>query len=512
MANAGAEGPVGRRSSVKIMIGLAAMVIVALFASANFMVLDYSIRQANEFVATSEKTLVKNEFRQQIEQVVLYQSGMSVWDRSFDELADGSFSDEFIRRELRDWLWSDFGFSWMVFTKPGEETVLAVHNRHVVRPQDADQLLYWVSDLTKRAEGAYYAALRRTRDGWLLAKSSESSGMLSPTLAQINVTGMRMIDGTMSIIVVQSVVPKRLFIPDERKKPVLLVTVKPITAKMLANSEQRLGIRELGFSPITTEDRDLLLTGVGGDAFNPMAASWRPNRPGSFVWSMAIPQITALVAIFVVVMGFVALKFASLVRALERSESQNAYLARHDALTGLLNRSGFDGAMKDLLDKGAQPFAVFAIDLDQFKAVNDRYGHAAGDAVLRAIANRFLVRLNNKGIVARLGGDEFAVLLPGITDRQALFDLGNGLVRDAQIPIPFDGQLLGVGSSAGIAVYPDHGRTVHDLMVVADTALYTAKNGGRNRAVFAAPDQDNAGREIEFSCARHLSVGGGLAS
>ncbi|MDR6759594.1 diguanylate cyclase (GGDEF)-like protein [Mycoplana sp. BE70] len=512
MANAGAEGPVARRSSVKIMIGLAAIVIVALFASANFMVLDYSIRQANDFVATSEKTLVKNEFRQQIEQVVLYQSGMSVWDRGFDELADGSFSDDFIRRELRDWLWSDFGFSWTVFTKPGEETVLAVHNRHVVRPQEADQLLYWVSDLTKRAEAAYYAALSRTRDGWLLAKPAESGGVLSPTLAQINVTGMRMIDGTMSIIVVQSVVPKRLFIPDARKKPVLLVTVKPITAKMLVNSEQRLGIRDLGFLPITTEDSDLLLTGVGGDAFNPMAASWRPNRPGSFVWSMAMPQITALVAIFVVVMGFVALKFASTVRALERSEARNAYLACHDALTGLLNRSGFDDAMKKLLDKDTRPFAVFAVDLDQFKAVNDRHGHAAGDAVLRTIASRFLGRVAEKGVVARLGGDEFAVLLPGMTDRQALLDLANGLVRDAQIPIPFGGQLLAVGSSAGIAVYPDHGRTVHDLMVVADTALYTAKNGGRNRAVFASPEEDNAAKDIGIVYPRHAIVGPGLAS
>ncbi|MBD9372601.1 diguanylate cyclase [Rhizobium sp. ARZ01] len=498
MANAGAESPVGNRGSVKIMIGLAAAAIVVLFACANFMVLDYASRQANDFVASTEKTLVKNEFRHQIEQVVLYQSGMSVWDKSFDELGDGSFSDDFIRRELRDWLWSDFGFSWMVFTKPGQETILAVHDGDVVNAKEADNLLYWVSDLTKRAEGAYYAALRRTRDGWLLAKPPESGDELSPALAHINVTGMRMIDGTMSIIVVQSVVPKRLFIPDARKTPVLLVTVKPISAKMLANSERRLGLKNLGFSAITTEDKDLLLTGVGGDAFNPMAASWRPNRPGSFVWSMAMPQITALVAMFVVVMGFVTFKFSSLVRALQRSESRNAFLARHDALTGLLNRSGFDDTLKDMLEKGGgEPFAVFAIDLDQFKAVNDRHGHAAGDAVLNTVASRFLGRVGSKGIVARLGGDEFAVFLPGAVDRQDLLDLANGLVRDAQVPIPFAGQILSVGSSAGIAAYPDHGNTVHDIMVVADAALYAAKNSGRNRAVFAMSGDGEAKGDIE---------------
>ncbi len=492
MANVGADLAAGRRGRVKIMIGLAAAVIVVLFACANFIVLDYSVRQANEFVKTTEKTLVKNEFRHQIEQVVLYQSALSFWDKSFDELADGHFSEEFIRRDLRDWLSSDSGFSWVVFAKPGGKTVLALNRRVVVSPEKADSLLYWIGDLTKRAETAYFAALQRTRDGWLLKKASETEDVLSPALPQISVTGMRMIEGAMSIVVVQSVVPKRLFIPDSRKPPVLMVTVKPITARMLAKSERRLGLSNLGFSPITTEDKDLLLTGVGGDAFNPMVASWRPNSPGSYVWGMAMPQITALVGIFVVVMAFVAMKFSSLVRALERSESRNAYLARHDALTGLLNRSGFDDTVKSLLQKPGEPFAVFAIDLDRFKAVNDRHGHAAGDAVLRTIADRFVARVGGRGRVARLGGDEFAVLLPGETDRRSLLELANSLVLAAQVPIPFDGQLLGVGSSAGIALFPDHGETVHDIMVTADAALYRAKNAGRNCAVLATLDHAEA--------------------
>ena len=420
MANAGAEGAVARRSSVKIMIGLAAMVIVALFASANFMVLDYSIRQANDFVATSEKMLIKNEFRQQIEQVVLYQSGMSVWDRSFDELADGSFSDDFIRGELRDWLWSDFGFSWIVFTKPGEGTVLAVQNRHVVQPQDADKLLYWVSDLTKRAEAAYYAALRRTRDGWILAKPPESTGVLSPTLAQINVTGMRMIDGTMSIIVVQAVVPKRLFIPDAHKPPVLMVTVKPITAKMLANSEQRLGLRDLGFSPITTEDDDLLLTGVGGDAFNPMAGvlAAEPSRLLRMVDGDATDHRAGYdirrrhgfrrAEVLLPRAGAGAKRIAQRLSRPPRCPDRAAEpfgLRRYGEI--LLTRPG-------------EPFAVFAIDLDRFKAVNDRHGHAAGDAVLRTIARGFWAGSAAREWWRGSGGDEFAVLLPGRPTGDAL--------------------------------------------------------------------------------------------
>ncbi|MBB3975107.1 diguanylate cyclase (GGDEF)-like protein [Rhizobium azooxidifex] len=497
MANAGAGVPATRRGGVRLGIVIASAVIVLLFASANFLVLDYSIRQANDFVAETEKTLVKSEFRNQIEQVVLYQSGLSVWDKSFDELANGRLGEDFVRRDLRDWLWRESGFSWLVFARPSGETVLAMHNGIVVPGEEADGVRYWMSDLVKRATENYYAALRRTRDGWIVAKSMSNANAVHGGVPQISATGMRVIEQVMSIVVVQAVVPRRLFIPDDRRSPVLMITVKPITASMLADSERRLGLTGLGFSPITTDDANLLTTGVGGDAYNPMVASWHPNRPGSFVWTMAVPHIAALIAIFVVVMGFGALKFSSLVRALERSEAKNAHLARHDALTGVLSRSGFDLAVTDLSSKGQRTFSIIAIDLDRFKAVNDRHGHAAGDEVLRVMASRFMARLGDRGVVARLGGDEFAVLLPGIADRDVTLPLAEAFVRDAQVPVPFQGQLLQLGGSAGIGAFPEHGRTPHAIMLAADAALYAAKHAGRNCAHYGVPGGSDAASDIE---------------
>ncbi len=497
MARTGAGAVAARRGGVKLGIGIASAVIVLLFASANFLVLDYSVRQANEFVAETEKTLVKSEFRNQIEQVVLYQSGLSVWDRTFDELGDGKLSERFIRHDLRNWLWRESGFSWLVFVKPGGEPVLAMRDGIIVPDGQSEEVLYWISDLIKRATASYHASLRRTRDGWIVAKSPTSAGRVNGGVPQISATGMRVIEGGMSIVVVQAVVPRRLFIPDERRSPVLMITVKPVTASMLAESERRLGLTGLGFSPITTDDPNLLTTGVGGDAFNPMVASWRPNRPGSFVWTMAVPHIAALIAIFVVVMGFGAVKFSSLVRALERSEAKNAHLARHDALTGVLSRSGFDHAITDLSRRGQRAFSIIAIDLDRFKAVNDRHGHAAGDEVLRAVAARFMARIGEHGVVARLGGDEFAVLLPGIADPEITLPLAEGFVRDALVPVPFQGQLLQIGGSAGIGAFPHHGQSAHAIMLAADAALYSAKNAGRNRAHYGVPGGVQPASDIE---------------
>ena len=490
-AKTGAGFPVRRRGGVKAMISVAGVIVIALFAIANFLVLDYSIRTANDYVGRTEKTLVRNEFDHQIEQVVLYQSAFSVWDKSFEELDAGRFGDDFVRRELRDWLWADFGFAWMVFIAAGGETLTAVHKGETVEASKAGDLLAWVSDLTKGAETAYFDALKRAPGGWRIEKSDEDRDLLAPSLPNIHVKGLRMIDGTMSIVVVQAVVPKSLFIPHERKAPVLMVTVKPVSAKMLAEAEYRLGLQRLGFSTIVDEDPDLLKASVGGDRYNPMVASWRPNMPGTFVWTMALPQLVILLTIFMAVVAFIAYRFILLVRALQKSEARNAFFARHDPLTGLLNRSGFDEATTAASRAGA-PFSVFAIDLDKFKAVNDRFGHAAGDAVLKTVAQRFADRVGTDGVVARLGGDEFAVLLCGTRTDEALTTLANGLVRDAQVPVPFDGQVLTVGSSAGIARFPEHGGTVHDLMVIADAALYSAKNGGRNRAVLASEAEKSA--------------------
>ena len=475
-----------RRRKVGFAIRAAAVMIVGLFGAANFFVLDYAIERADSFVAETERTLVRNEFSHQIDQVVQYQSQLSFWDKSFAALSDGMPDDAFVRDHLRDWMWSDFGFSWMIFASPDGGKVLGVHRGEKVADSKAREKLQWVSDLTRRAERAYREALSPDRGGWQVARAKEDPDLLTPALPEIHVSGMRLIDRVMSIVVVQAVIPKTLYVPASRLEPTLLITVKPVSQKMLANAERRLGVHDLGFTPIVTEEPGLVMTPVGGDAYNPMVASWRPNMPGSFVWQSAMPQIAIFVLVFASVMLFVTLRFSALVKALQRSEAQNAFLAQHDPLTGLKNRSGFDEEVRNVISRGdGMPLAVLALDLDKFKAVNDRHGHAAGDAVLQTVARRFSDRVGRLGTVARLGGDEFSVLLSGAFTREALIELAEGLVRDAQMPIAYDGQLLLIGGSAGIAQFPDHGGALHDVMVMADAALYAAKNSGRNRAVHA---------------------------
>lgn len=157
--------------------------------------------------------------------------------------------------------------------------------------------------------------------------------------------------------------------------------------------------------------------------------------------------------------------------------------AQHDPLTGLANRARLDEHLTRRV-AAAQPLALLMLDLDRFKAVNDLYGHAAGDELLRTVARRVRSAIRTDDEAARLGGDEFVVLLAGADAERAaqkaeqLRTLLQQPYGDIDVP---------VSASIGVATYPGSGRTASALLAAADEALYRAKHAGKNRVEQAAP-------------------------
>ncbi len=165
--------------------------------------------------------------------------------------------------------------------------------------------------------------------------------------------------------------------------------------------------------------------------------------------------------------------------------------AEVDVLTGLANRRSFDSAVlvaQASVAKSGKRLAVLVLDLDGFKAINDRLGHYVGDQVLR----EFGARLNSMGragdTTARLGGDEFA-MLASVADHEAAMALADRMARLLDEPCMVEGFPVSVGGSVGVAVYPDHGDTLDDLLHQADAAMYRAK---RQRLAYAAPGARSA--------------------
>jgi diguanylate cyclase (GGDEF)-like protein len=172
------------------------------------------------------------------------------------------------------------------------------------------------------------------------------------------------------------------------------------------------------------------------------------------------------------------------ITAQKQAETQIAYLARHDVLTDLSNRAVLRERMEESLTRlrrGGKPVTLFMLDLDLFKGVNDSLGHPVGDELLKAVARRLLACLRETDTVARLGGDEFAIMATAEGDqREEAIATANRLLETLSAPYSFDGHRLDISTSVGIALAPEHGTDVDQLIKSADLALYKAKVGGRN--------------------------------
>lgn len=173
-----------------------------------------------------------------------------------------------------------------------------------------------------------------------------------------------------------------------------------------------------------------------------------------------------------------------------QSENETlAHQASHDSLTGLPNRAFFEGRLIRALRNASkldEQVAVLYLDSDRFKGINDNFGHAAGDAVLTAVATRVRAQLREDDLVARLGGDEFAVLLAPLYKAEDAQRIAEKIIASMEMPIQLPGNASVLTSlSIGIAVYPDHGATPGALLNAADAAMYQAKRlarGGQQTA------------------------------
>ena len=169
-------------------------------------------------------------------------------------------------------------------------------------------------------------------------------------------------------------------------------------------------------------------------------------------------------------------------RARKQAEQHIRFLAHHDALTGLPNRSAFNKKLdQDIAASQAvkQHVAVLCLDLDRFKEVNDLFGHGAGDALLQSVATRILGLLDDGQMVARLGGDEFAIIAPGLSDPAAAGRIAENILEALQADSGESTREALVSSSIGIAIFPNDGTERQALLSHADTALYRAKSEGR---------------------------------
>lgn len=209
------------------------------------------------------------------------------------------------------------------------------------------------------------------------------------------------------------------------------------------------------------------------------------------IWVCAI-TLVILGIMLVISMVDSQLRTSRLADNLHQLNCQLEHQVHFDALTGLANRTQIDACLQTCLRHSKlhqQHFALVFIDLDRFKIVNDTWGHHIGDQLLISSTQRIYSCLDDTMTLARLGGDEFILLVPN-SNREAISVLMTRIASAVKEPFTLFGHTIRVSLSAGSSLYPEHGSTLHELKVKADTAMYHVKQAGRNGWAIYTPEME----------------------
>jgi len=282
----------------------------------------------------------------------------------------------------------------------------------------------------------------------------------------------------------------------------IVISIKYIDQAMLADIGNDLQISDLHHIGAATErggDADVELTDARGAAIARFA--WKATTPGHQVVISVAPFIAIALAGFALLVALVMRYMRRTAAAIAAGESQLRHLAMHDPVCGLPNRIYFGERLETVIAEvraGGPSAAVFYIDLDHFKDVNDTLGHPIGDALILNVTQRLSRIMRGDDLVARLGGDEFAIVTTCPSDSYSLQTIAGRIIAAVCAPYLISGHNIIIGASIGIAVIDRRAGAAADILRYADMALYRAKNEGRNRACLydAAMDADLSNRKL----------------
>ena len=282
----------------------------------------------------------------------------------------------------------------------------------------------------------------------------------------------------------------------------IVFSVKYIDADMLRGIGNRLqlsGLREIDDPAKAAGEQVTALTDARGNAIASFA--WKPTWPGGEILTTVLPFIAVAIAGLAVLVCLLMRYMRRTAEAIAAGESQLRHLALHDPVCGLPNRIYFGERLETVISevrRGGPAAAVFYIDLDHFKDVNDTLGHHIGDELILDVTQRLSHVVRGEDLVARLGGDEFAIITSCASDSYSLQAIAGRIIAAVCAPYVINGHNIIIGASIGIAVIDRRARDAADILRYADMALYRAKNEGRNRACIydAAMDADLLHRKL----------------
>ena len=491
-ADKGAQGS-WDRARLSIVIPISVIVAIAILCIVIAVVT--SARRADEVSLDHEKRLLSRAIATHGEQLLRELESVTANEEAARRIRD-EFDREWVHNRVGLWLKHYFDHDFVFVADGSDQLSYAMLGRNSVEPRWFNSIVPELAPILDYLRGR---AGDEPKGAIRISEPRRNAETGKPT----RVTLIQRFLGRPAAIAASLIAPTEQIAGDAARATMpIVIAVKFVDEGLLAEIGGRLqlnGLRvtEKELAPANEYSQDL----KDYDGHTVMSLTWQPKRPGSEIVTSVIPFIAVAFAGFALLAALIHGYMRRTAATIAQGEQRLRYLALHDPLCGLPNRNFFGERLEEVIQEvrnGAPPAAVFYIDLDHFKDVNDTLGHPVGDELIRNVTARLSGLLRPEDLVSRLGGDEFAVIITGGAEITALNRTAERIISAICAPYTIGGHNILIGASIGIAIIDRRsGIVAADVMRYADMALYRAKNEGRNRACIydAAMDADLSERK-----------------
>jgi diguanylate cyclase (GGDEF)-like protein len=481
------------RARLSVVVPISVIVVVAIVCI--IVAVLTSAQRADEVALDHDKRLLTRSITNHGERILRELESVALTDQAVQNVRT-SFDQSWVQTNVGLWLKNFFDHDFVFVADAKDNLTYALLGRASVDPRWFNSILPELAPTVDYVRGRAGANPDRAIR---ISESGRPDQQITTRVALV-----QQFLGRPAIVAAILVLPMDGAIDQvERRTAPIMLTVKFVDEEVLAEIANRLqlrNLRKIGSELLPQDDHTLELSDDRGNSIARFA--WTPKRPGAEIVHSVIPFIAVALAGFALLAALIFGYMRRTTATIAASENSLRYLALHDPLCGLPNRNYFSERLQSVIkdvQRGGSSAAVFYIDLDHFKDVNDTLGHPVGDELIRNVTFRLSGTLRTDDVVARLGGDEFAVISSLGTDTTTLQQTANRIIAALCAPYSISGHNIVIGASIGIAIIDrrsDGGAA--DIMRYADMALYRAKNEGRNRACIydAAMDADLSNRKL----------------
>ncbi|MCA1774072.1 MAG: EAL domain-containing protein [Loktanella sp.] len=420
------------------------------------------------------------------------------------------WNDAVIRTAARDFDWMDENLGIWVHDYFGHDETYVL---------DRDNLPYYAAVSSERSSTDRYserAALIAPMVTQLReTMATASAGLDNPyeELADVSVAAPVKFNDVTAIVSLVPIISESGRVSQTPGAESLHVALQYIDAELAQKIGAPIELQDVAFGPLAPAEGQagIPATDLSGDAVAWL--TWQPERPGTTLLMEMLPVLLASIALGALMLCWVINRLVRLSSQLQVSEAQARFLANHDVLTGLPNRILFQERLTQAMHSAVRDdnlVALVAIDLDNFKRINDSLGHPAGDELVRQVGNRLVDLVRASDTVARFGGDEFLILLRDVSDEDQLRRFCERIVVDLSHPYALLGDTANVGASVGAVLARADDQDWDELMRRADIALYRAKSDGKGRYSLFEADIgkiENERNQLESDLRKSLTSG-----